>query len=217
MAGISSISSAAYKPLNATLPKARYVDELKLNLEIGEAVLNEFRRELGYPRSYTFACQIDYTGNTKNYSVLKNAIGQRISEFDDLIYDNLREIFDYDCNASILASNMKKLNAGNCYEQSAIIHDKILKRNINAVTVITNIKNWDKKRRFNDHWFVVFGFDKLSDLRKEPRYWGKNAVVVDPWADIVGNAIDWEKKISDFLSIKPYEKIITTGLRELPF
>ncbi len=216
MSGIAkSIQSIGIRPVAVIKPAS--ADILQQNIKIAEDVLREFREELGYPRSYTFACQIGYNGDTRTYSVLKKVIGQRISEYDDLIYKNLRRISDYDLNADTLAFNMKELNAGNCYEQSAIVHNKLLERNINAVTVITDIKNWDKKRLFKDHWFVVFGFDKISDLWKEPKHWGKNTVVVDPWADISGSALEWEKKIHIFLSVKQYEKIITTGLRELPF
>lgn len=208
--------SITFNTINWILHKPKFTENLQENLKIGNEVLCEFRKEFGYPHSDTYAGQIKYNGNNSKYSILHNRIEDVISEYYIDIMSSLRTIPHYDKNIKNLTKNVMNTNAANCYEQSYIIQNKLIQRGINAIRIATEIENADNKRYFTDHVFVAFGFDEISNLNKAPKYWGKNVVVVDSWANIVASAADWEKQIHKFMKIHPYEKLFIEEVHNNP-
>jgi len=215
---VNSIRQARYA---LTLPKSILSNTggasiLEKNIRTGQDVLENFRREVGFPNSSSYFRQVKYNKNINYYAlaipdVLDNAIEQADKDITTL---RMKYLYDHGSDITKLAGIVQSLNAGNCDIQSKIIHQKLIERNINSAIVWSFIQNKDESRICRDHWFVVFGFDDISNLKQNPEHWGENAVVIDAWANIVASAVNWDKQIGEFLNFKPHEYLKPTYIYE---
>ncbi len=89
---------------------------------------------------------------------------------------------------------------GNCEEQAFIAAKYLRRKGAKKVAVLTfelpehlkeksPNKTFDKFKSFGEHNFVVCGLKRSASLQ-DPKTWGKNAVVVDPWLGIASPAVE---------------------------
>ena len=165
---------------------------LQKNLRIGQEVLDEFRDKFGYPISYTYLAQLKYNGNTSRYSLYSNIENEILRS--RMLIRNLRNTPYFNADYENLLRNLNVQNACNCGEQAKIAHHLFAKKNISAVECLYFITNSNPKRPVKDHAFIVIGYNNDEYLWNKPKYWGKFAVVIDPWSNIVAQAEEWNKQ-----------------------
>ena len=140
---------------------------------------------------------------------------------DRIFLDRQRKGTSIEDFVTITSKYAPSMHMGNCTE-NAVLAAKYLaenKKNTNFALIgaFSEIEDKDefysnpldyyknKVRTNTDHVFVIVGLDKNADL-SNPSTWGKEAVIVDPWGDIVkpvsnGDNInqEWVKEMKKLL------------------
>lgn len=208
--------------MNVTQVKnnALYPKQISDSLKIGQEIITEFKKEFPDIRSAT---QVELTLLNWNDSFSAYVSKESFKEYANSLREKIKIILprrmrkniftNFSDYVGVLRKEIKKLNAANCGEMSDITLYEALKRGKDAKMVGFNIVNKRETetvrypRGISDHVFVVMDMDKKAQVNKISS-WGKNAVVVDTWAEIVdtaSNAIKTFKKMFKFDSQK--EKI----------
>ena len=86
-----------------------------------------------------------------------------------------------------LTQNIKFNKVANCCECSFLIHDTLKQQGVESQNVIMNIFKNGEERFDRNHAFTVIGLKKDANI-SNPKTWGKHAVIVDGWANIVKRA-----------------------------
>lgn len=109
---------------------------------------------------------------------------------------------EYDCLTTGLA---------NCGEMASMACRRLKKQFREVAVVKLEITpSYSNERKISNHSFVLVNFDreKTRFNISTPHTWGPNAMIVDPWAGIVGPAQQGVQKIRDFLRIQDNENLI---------
>lgn len=99
-----------------------------------------------------------------------------------------------------LSQAMSDLKAGNCSEQADLLMDVFLKNNHEVHKVGFTIADAKTNEFCYDHCFLVKGAKKDAEWF-DPTTWGNEAVIADPWSNIVLGAkegIEYFKKLFGF-------------------
>lgn len=184
---------------------------LKANKRLGEEVLYAFRKEFGHPRSDSWVETRLGNLSPRNYSSARSKFAERLSDYSrDLL--QLRNNFIREAKKTTesavklatLKTLVKSRRLGACTEQSIMVHQDLLARGEKAYRVGMS----------NDlHVFTVFGLkdganpetpwkDVVNPKTGEKHKvwdWGHKAVIVDPWAGVVGEAKATLEYLMEFL------------------
>lgn len=148
---------------------------------LGEAVLREFKNEMGYLKSSSY---INY-GIRKNRSGLSQqlyeSLLQKEIKLNKEIYDSFLKVNSLDkkfdsfneFNDQLVMNIKEKGNKANCWEDMMIIYTKLLNRGEIPYT-------FEMKTSEGNHFSTVFGLKKGADITK-PSTWGTKALIVDAW------------------------------------
>ena len=183
---ISSSPEITFKGIDENL-------KLKENIQLAQETMD-------YVKS------LNLKSNTK-MEMLGQDCGEFTEKYEDAInnrmfLDKKRDNLPIDEYIAVTKKSAPMLEVGNCSEQ-AILAATFLKeqKNINNFALVTAVGVQNKeafdenpiKYAFlgNSHVFLVL--DLAPDAKiNDPATWGKNAVVIDPWGDISGPAINKE-------------------------
>lgn len=148
---------------------------------LGEAVLREFKNEMGYLKSSTY---LGYR-IVKNESILpikleENLLSKCIKLHKDIydsfiVNDCLSSKFNSldEFNEQLVRNIKRKGNKANCWEDMMIIYTKLLKKGETPLNLSIDV--FDR-----NHFTTVFGLKKGAKLEK-PSTWGSKAMIVDAW------------------------------------
>lgn len=196
---------------------------LKQNLELGETILHEFKKEFPALRSNSFLkLKISQHGDSRYYQEIMPKIEVLAAKYMKKIIKMRIKLNVYHASFSAYIKKLRKImqkqNIANCSENANIMLHELQKkgekpyrikikifdvlagvvdnsnhsRNISKTRKIRKISKIRKVRRtkpWGDHSFVVFGLKKGASA-KRPNTWGQEAVIVDPWCNIVMKASD---------------------------
>ena len=158
------------------------------NLYAGEKALKTFKAEFPYFHSNTkINTAIRTHEDNKRYSDLIPRLRKQ-SIVTGLKINNLRLAYASIPNKiQYLTQNIKFNKAANCCECSFLIHDTLKQQGVESQNVIMNIFKNGEERFDRNHAFTVIGLKKDANI-SNPKTWGKHAVIVDGWANIVKRA-----------------------------
>lgn len=176
---------------------------LKPSIRIGEQEIYEFYRE--FPNIISTTKLASRLSNIKQSNMpyeLRLNLHMLLKRLDLKITSQRLKYYrpDYDDFLRILPIAIKKSGLANCGEMSAIIQNKMLKKDIECHQVSMFIKNDKQKRDFIDHAFLIINLNPKSKL-KNPKTWGNKAVIIDPWFKECAPAIEMISKYKMFFKL----------------
>lgn len=158
---------------------------LTQNLYNGERILREFKSEYPYIKSNTrYNVLIDkHRDNEKFAGILPMLRAQ--SQISGLTVMQIRNIYNSSREKiNTLKNVVKYTKVANCQEQTFLIHDKCKNAGIPAINVRLNFEQKNGFDTTKNHAFTVIGMKKNADV-SDPKTWGKNAVIIDAWSNMV--------------------------------
>lgn len=178
---------------------------LKAQKSLGEKMMKEYRKN--YPQyfhSNTLVTSfiIRHNGDRAFKPINKNL--QSLADRYNEEIDNVRKKYggNYDSWSSFIDDLKRAVlseNAANCGEQAFLMQDVFLKNGEEAHNVCMTFYT-KKDKIYGNHSFVVSGLSRNADIAN-PKTWGNEAVVTDPWSNVVlgaREAIDYFRKILGF-------------------
>ena len=177
------------------------------NLRLGEKVLKEFKREYPYLKSNSMINVRMKRFQVGMKCVAKRDGVERFAEVNRKWQDlapmlkgksvvtgfnifNMRNSYFLNKNKlDFLTNYMGKEKTANCRECSFVIYDKLKKLGLEPQNVKIEVIDTNLDKVVDNHAFTVFGLSKNADIAK-PHSWGKNAVIVDAWSNIVKKSQD---------------------------
>lgn len=182
---------------------------LRQNLRVGDEVLREFNREFGRLKSSSFIkAKMDYHSDNPLYDSVLPKLKPVYRKYSKMI-EGIRSlpvfysIPSQDPKGFVkkIISVVKQYKYANCSVRSWIVQDKLLEKGKTAHCLSMTVKNKDGKVLEDlGHEFVVFGLKEKAKLTN-PKTWGTNAVIVDPWTGNPFDAKEGLKAITEFLKI----------------
>jgi len=164
---------------------------LKENLRLGEAVYKDFKKEFPVLRSKTFVqCKIFQYEGSDRFEKIRHKVENLADSNAAGIRDVRWQISGKYFNLSEYIDKLKKVISAkkyaNCDEQAQIIQFELLKRHQKSHFISMHVRDAESGRniKFRMHDFSVFGLKKGAEI-DNPKTWGNNAVVVDPWSNRV--------------------------------
>lgn len=184
---------------------------LKAQKRLGEKMLREYRKT--YPRNFHSSSLVDsfiirHNGDRAFKSVNKKLrnLADRYNEEIDIVrlkYQN-KDYPSWEVYIDTLKKAVLSRNAANCGEQADLMQDIFFKNGMDAhnvcMTFYTKKSTFRDEKMYRNHVFIVTGLKQDADITK-PKTWGNEAVVTDPWSNVVlsaGEAIDYFRKILGF-------------------
>jgi hypothetical protein len=158
---------------------------LTQNLYNGEKVLKEFKSEFPYIKSNTkYNTIIERHKDDERYAgIIPLLRGQ--SQLSGLVVYQMRNSYNAQKNKlGYLKQAVKFLKVANCQECAFLIHDKLDKAGIPSQNIRVNFEQKNGFDTTKNHAFTVIGMDKKADF-SNPKTWGKNAVIIDGWSNMV--------------------------------
>lgn len=178
---------------------------LKAQKSLGEKMMKEYRRN--YPQYFHSNTLVKsfitrHNGDRAFKPVNKNL--QSLADRYNEEIDNVRKKYggNYDSWSSFIDDLKRAVlseNAANCGEQAFLMQDVFLKNGEEAHNVCMTFYT-KKDKIYGNHSFVVSGLSRNADIAN-PKTWGNEAVVTDPWSNVVlgaREAIDYFRKILGF-------------------
>ena len=178
---------------------------LKAQKSLGEKMMKEYRRN--YPQYFHSNTLVKsfitrHNGDRAFKPVNKNL--QSLADRYNEEIDNVRKKYggNYDSWSSFIDDLKRAVlseNAANCGEQAFLMQDVFLKNGEEAHNVCMTFYT-KKDKIYGNHSFVVSGLSRNADIAN-PKTWGNEAVVTDPWSNVVlgaREAIDYFRKIFGF-------------------
>ena len=178
---------------------------LKAQKSLGEKMMKEYRRN--YPQYFHSNTLVEsfitrHNGDRAFKPVNKNL--QSLADRYNEEIENVRKKYDgnYDSWGSFIDDLKRAVlseNAANCGEQALLMQDVFLKNGEEAHNVCMTFYTKEDKI-YGNHAFVVSGLSRNADIAN-PKTWGNEAVVTDPWSNVVlgaREAIDYFRKIFGF-------------------
>lgn len=183
---------------------------LKENLRLGEDVYRDFKKEFPYLRSNTFLGSkiVQYQGSDR-FEKIRPKIERLADKYDLKIGENRSNFYGVDTFEEFV-SNIKKIisknKCANCGEQANIMQYELLKKSTDPHLISMEVEYplSGMVKEYGSHEFAVFGLKKGARL-DNPKTWGQEAVVVDPWVNRVmpaNEAIEYYKIKLGFDSTK---------------
>lgn len=160
------------------------------NLRLGEKTLKDFNGEYPYFQSSSklkfkilkHRQNPNYQDIIKNLSNFCSLVNVKIK----LMRTGLRTSANKYNYVRKMVKNEKIANCGEC----AFLMSKDLEsKNIKHQNIFMCVNDKDGNYLGDNHSFILLGADKNADYTK-PSTWGKNAVIVDGWANFVSRAAD---------------------------
>ena len=105
-----------------------------------------------------------------------------------------------------LSKAVKATKTAGCQECSILMHNKLSERGIPAQNVRFAIEQKNGFDTDRNHAFTVIGLSEGAKL-EEPKTWGKNAVIIDGWANIVKRATDGIEYFKDMFKYNPEKEV----------
>lgn len=194
---------------------------LKENLKIGEKVLKEFKQEFPYlvSHTYTRAKTLQHSEDFRHlYLAYKlQDLASKYKEKIDIMrsFSKPSNFSNYTNYMIKRIKEMQKYKVGNCGDMAEVIQYNFLKENKEAQIIRMDVHD---KRTNNfiepkNHFFTIVGL-KQSAIYENPEKWGNQAVIVDPWANIVMKVQDALEYYKEFLKINPQKENISFSLFE---
>ncbi len=175
-------------------------------LKTANSILKEFQSEYEV-KSSTYLCeQIKQAKKQQQPDNILNEMLNLRKKYSFKIKKMRRELSNgkfssFEEYVSFLKNYIKKNGAYmNCSECSDIIQDKFNQKGIKSNNVLLySVNNKGDRTSFAEHVFTVIGLDKNAQI-KNPKTWGKDAVICDGWANIARPAdkgIEFYEKFFD--------------------
>lgn len=173
------------------------------NLYNGERILKEFKSDFPYIKSNTrYNISINRHKDDSRYSdLIPRLRGQ--SQFNGLVtfemrcgYENSNKKSEY------LNKAVKQTKIAGCQECSFLIHERCKKAGIPSQNIRMEVVQSNGFDTDRNHAFTLIGFNKDADL-SNPKTWGKNAVIIDGWANIVTKAQEGIEYLKQLFSVDP--------------
>ncbi len=116
------------------------------------------------------------------WKILDNKVIERHTEKITDLRKNYRSTSD----TIGLKSAVKSTRAANCGEQSSILLSIFEQNKLSAKKISIDYEVYKDFELIysTDHSFIVSGMAKGADTKK-PSTWGNNAVIVDPWSNVI--------------------------------
>ena len=174
------------------------------NIIMGEKVLKNFHSEYPYYLSNTkINLKIKQHSKDRKFAPLLGKLCGK-SYLTGFKLEGIREGFEKGSEElSYLKKAIHNKKVANCGECSAIVADELEKNNIPYKNIIMDVySNAVPNKRMFNHKFTIIGFDSKADIAN-PKTWGKNAVIIDAWANIVKRAQDGLEHIKQLFNINP--------------
>ena len=184
---------------------------LTQNLYKGEAVLKEFKAEYPYINSnIKYNNIIDRHKNDEKYWALLPILRGK-SVLSGFKIAEMRRMYEESRNKSyFLSKAVKATNTAGCQECSILMYNKFSNKGIPAQNVRFAIEQKNGFDTDRNHAFTVIGLDKDAKL-SNPKTWGKNAVIVDGWANIVKRAKDGIEYFKEMFKFDPEKEVCVFG------
>lgn len=166
---------------------------LKENMRIGEDALKSFKKEYPYIKSNTF---VTMKLNQHIESDLYKNLNKKLMKLK-FIYDfgvginreYQRKNARYGSIYSIVKKAIAQRKYGNCGEESVLLVNDFKKWKEPPQMCFMEINNKKTGKCLGNHIFPVIGIKKNVD-KSNPKRWGNEAVVVDPWLNVVMKSRD---------------------------
>ena len=174
---------------------------VKQNLRIGERILKNFQSEYPYVVSSTkMGLKINKYKDNEKYTPIIDKLGNKIKYYILKILEIRMHAERIENPVEYLKEAVKVKKASNCGECVAIIADKLKSEKIEYKNIIMSINKKDTFEKRANHAFSVIGMNKNADVSK-PKTWGKNAVIIDAWANTVTRAQEGLEYIKQILKV----------------
>lgn len=209
------------KPLSQMLSTANpsilfggrvFVNKRKTTEDIALDIFQRHREEFVSVKSPSYIAtkiyQYQKAGRRTKFMVklssYRVSLDKKLSELRDRMekkFDlyNLKKIETYPEAIGVLKKLVKEHKVANCGEQAEILQHSLLEVGIESH--ILKFKIWPKNpfvtpivRKCKDHSFVVIGVNGREHL-DNPKNWGGNAFILDPWSGLTGEAKETLPKI----------------------
>lgn len=173
------------------------------NLYNGEKALRNFRAQFPLVLSNTrYNCLIERHKTNKDYAELIPALKGK-SILAGLVMSGIRNTYNQAKDKiNYLKAAVKNQKTANCQEQAFLIHNELKEMGIPSQNVRINFVQKDSEQIHKNHAFTVIGLDKDADIQR-PHTWGKNAVIVDAWANTVKRAQEGIEYLKEIFKYNP--------------
>lgn len=173
------------------------------NLYAGEKALRSFKSEFPVLNSNThYNLLIERHKNNEQYSELipklkgKSILAGLKMNCIRSSYNSASDKTDY------LKKAIKFQKVANCQERAFLVHNELNSMGIQSQNIRLNFIPKDGQDINKNHAFTVIGMAENADPAK-PKTWGKNAVIVDAWANIVKRASDGLEYLKGLFKYNP--------------
>jgi hypothetical protein len=176
---------------------------LTQNLYKGEKILKEFKGEFPYLKSNTkYNVIIDrHKDDSKYESLLPLLRGQ--SQLSGLVMFQIRNAYNATPKKlDYLKQAVKYTKVANCQECAFLVHDKLEKAGIPSQNVRLNFEQKNGFDTAKNHAFTVIGMKEDADIAN-PHTWGKDAVIIDGWSNMVKRVQDGLEYIKQLFRFNP--------------
>ncbi len=177
------------------------------NLYNGEKALRGFNAEFPYIRSnIKYNSIIERHKNNETYSkIIPKLRGKSV--ISGLMISQMRGMYE---NApdkiKFLSKAVKATKTAGCRECSFLIRDRLEKMGIESQNIRFYVEQKNGFDTNKNHAFTVIGLDKGADLNN-PDTWGKNAVIVDGWANMVKRAKEGIEYFKTLFKYNPEKEV----------
>lgn len=167
---------------------------LRVEKQIGEKILHDLRKEMGYIESGTRLTyrRLDLQESKRlltTHSLMGRILKKEV-EMDKICYDDflLKKVSEekfksLDDFIYKLKANIKsKGNKGNCWEHMMLVYDKLIKLGQTPYNIKIVVEN--DEGFYRNHFTTVFGLKKGAKIN-DPKTWGSKAMIVDAWSKMV--------------------------------
>ena len=180
---------------------------LTQNMYKAEAVLREFKTEYPYLNSnIKYNAKISEHCDKEKFAHILPILrgnsmmsGFKILEMRRMYEESKNKIY-------FLSKAVKATKTAGCQECSILMHNKLSERGIPAQNVRFAIEQKNGFDTDRNHAFTVIGLSEGAKL-EEPKTWGKNAVIIDGWANIVKRATDGIEYFKDMFKYNPEKEV----------
>lgn len=194
---------------------------LKENLRTGEKVYREFKKEFPLLRSNTFVqSKIAQHRFSRKFKTLIPKLQQLSYSYGSGVEYSRSQIKESYPGLGVYIKDLKNVLArtkyANCGDGSHIMQFELLKKGEKPHLISMTVKDliFGHPVKNGDHEFAVFGLKKGAKL-DNPKTWGNEAVVVDPWSNIVMQARDAIEEIKAKLGFEPIIHKIDYEVKDL--
>lgn len=154
---------------------------IKENIAIGQQALAQVRKD--FPNGIKSNTYYETFTQTPNHYVLDSY--EKAIEETRKIVDQKKRQGKNDIDATVEA--VKITGAGNCGEQARLVSKKLTESGIANEIILMTLRDNKSNYPRDGHTFCVIDTAPNMQIR-EPKTWGKDAVIVDLWSNTVAKA-----------------------------